>query len=72
MFIHSLVWERTVLSLLEKLKALAPNVRIEIAARVGNYIDLAKTLSDDASLALRHGCGRGAAEGTRQRSKIPS
>ena len=51
MFIHSLVWERMVLSLVGKLKALAPNVRDEIAARVGHYINLAKTVSDHASLA---------------------
>jgi hypothetical protein len=43
-------WERTVLSVLEKVRRLPPNVQSEIATRVGNYIDLAQTVSDDTTL----------------------
>jgi hypothetical protein len=51
MFFRSLFYERTVLSLLEKVQRLPPNVQAEIATRVGNYIDLARTASEEASLA---------------------
>ena len=51
MFFRSLFYERTVLSLLEKVQRLPPNVQAEIATRVGNYINLARTASDEASLA---------------------
>jgi hypothetical protein len=51
LFFRSLFWERTVLSVLEKVKRLPPNVQGEIAARVGTYINLARTARDDAALA---------------------
>ena len=41
MFVRSLFWERTVLSLLEKVHQLPSNVQAEIADRVGGYIDIA-------------------------------
>ena len=41
MFVRSLFWERTVLSLLEKVQRLPSNVQTEIANRVGRYIDIA-------------------------------
>jgi hypothetical protein len=40
-----------VLSVLERVKRLPPNVQREVAGRVGKYIDLAGTTSDDAALA---------------------
>ena len=51
MFIRSLLWERTVLSLLEKLEQLPPNVQAAISERVTNFIILAKSASDESSLA---------------------
>jgi hypothetical protein len=51
MFFRSLFWERTVLSLLEKVEHLPPNVQAEIATRAGELIKLARTASDEASLA---------------------
>jgi hypothetical protein len=50
LFFRSLFWERTVLSVLEKVKRLPSNVQGEVAARVGTYINLARTASDDAAL----------------------
>jgi hypothetical protein len=47
---HSLLWERTVLSVLAKVERLPPNVQGEIADRVGKYIDFARTARDDATL----------------------
>jgi hypothetical protein len=51
MFFRSLLWERTVLSLLEKVEHLPPNVQAEIAARAGEFIKVAQTASDAASLS---------------------
>jgi hypothetical protein len=51
MFFRSLFWERTVLSLMEKVQGLPPNVQAEIATRAGDFISLARTASDEASLA---------------------
>jgi hypothetical protein len=51
MFLRSLFWERTVLSLLEKIGQLPPNVQAEIATRVENYIGLARSAKDEALLA---------------------
>jgi hypothetical protein len=51
MFFRSLFYERTVLSLLEKVQRLPPNVQAQIAARVGKYINVARTAKDEASLA---------------------
>lgn len=50
LFFRSLFWERTVLAVLEKVKRLPPDAQGEIAARVGNYINPARTASDDAAL----------------------
>jgi hypothetical protein len=47
---RSLSWERTVFSLLAKVEGLPPNVKGEIAARVGKYISFARTARDDATL----------------------
>jgi hypothetical protein len=48
---RSLFWERTVFSLLAKVEKLPANLQGEIATRVGNYIDLARTAQDDDTLA---------------------
>jgi hypothetical protein len=50
MFFRSLFWERTVLSLLEKVQRLPANVQSEIASRVGGYIDIADATGDEDSL----------------------
>jgi hypothetical protein len=50
MFFRSLFWERTVLSLLEKVQLLPSNVQAEIARRVGGYIDIADATGDECSL----------------------
>ena len=50
MFVRSLFWERTVLSLLEKVQELPSNVQAEIADRVGGYIDIADATEDDCTL----------------------
>lgn len=50
MFFRSLFWERTVLSLLEKVQKLPSNVQAEIASRVGGYIDVADATKDECSL----------------------
>ena len=41
MFFRSLFWERTVLSLLEDVQALPPNVQADYAKRVSGYIERA-------------------------------
>ena len=50
MFVRSLFWERTVLSLLEKVRGLPSNVQDEIANRVGGYIDIADATGDGGTL----------------------
>jgi hypothetical protein len=50
MFVRSLFWERTVLSLLEKVQLLPLNVQAEIANRVGGYIDIADATGDECTL----------------------
>jgi hypothetical protein len=50
MFFRSLFWERTVLSLLEKVQRLPSNVQSEIAGRVGGYIDIVDATGDECSL----------------------
>ena len=47
---RSQFWERTVLSLLTKVERLPPNLHNEIATRVAEYISLARTAQDDATL----------------------
>jgi hypothetical protein len=47
---RSLFWERAVFSLLAKVERLPPNLQNEIATRVGEYINLARTARDDATL----------------------
>ena len=47
---RSLLWERTVFSLLAKVERLPPNLQGEIADRVGKYINLARTARDDDTL----------------------
>jgi hypothetical protein len=50
MFVRSLFWERTVLTLLEKVHSLPSNVQAEIADRVGGYIDIASATGDETTL----------------------
>jgi hypothetical protein len=50
MFVRSLFWERTVLSLLEKVQHLPSNVQSEIANRVGGYIEIADATGDERTL----------------------
>jgi hypothetical protein len=50
MFFRSLFWERTVLSLLEKVQGLPSNVQSEIAGRVGSYIDIVDATKNECSL----------------------
>jgi hypothetical protein len=50
MFVRSLFWERTVLSLLEKVQHLPANVQSEIANRVGGYIEIADATGDERTL----------------------
>ena len=64
MFFRSLFWERTVLSLLEKVQRLPPNVQAEIATRVGSYIDIASTTREEGSLE------RFAAAAVKEREKV--
>ena len=47
MFLRSLFYERTVLSHLEKVRALPAEAQAEIAMRVSNFIELARPVSDD-------------------------
>jgi hypothetical protein len=47
---RSLFWERTVFSLLANVEALPPNLQGEIATRVAEYINFARTAQDDATL----------------------
>jgi hypothetical protein len=47
---RSLFWEKAVFSLLAKVERLPPNLQNEIATRVGEYINLARTAKDDATL----------------------
>ena len=51
MFFRSFFYERTVLSLVERVQRLPPNVQSEIAARLRKYINLARSAKDEASLA---------------------
>jgi AcrR family transcriptional regulator len=47
MFLRSLFYERTVLSHLERVRQLPPEAQAEIAMRVGNFLELARPVSDD-------------------------
>ena len=47
---RSLSLERTVLSVLERVKRLPDNLQGEIAASVGNNVNLARSATDDAAL----------------------
>ena len=51
MFFPSFFYERTVLSHLERVQELPPNVQAEIASRVHNYIKLAKAAKGEEWLA---------------------
>ena len=51
--LRSLFWERTVLSVLERVERLPTNVQGEIATRVGKYINLAQTARGDAATMRR-------------------
>ena len=48
MFFRSLFWERTVLSLLEKVRKLPPSVQADIAKRVGDCIQIASAAREAA------------------------
>ena len=47
---RSLSWERTVFSLLADVEGLPPNLQGEIATRVAEYINFARTARDNATL----------------------
>jgi len=47
MFLRSLLYERTVLSHLERVRQLPQEAQAEIAMRVSNFIELARPVSDD-------------------------
>ena len=47
MFFRSLFYERNVLMYLARVQQLPPEVQAQIAKRVGNFIELAKPVSDD-------------------------
>ena len=47
MFLRSLFYERTVLMHLERVRKLAVEVQIEIAMRVNNFVELARSLNDE-------------------------
>ena len=49
-FFQSLFWERTVHSVLERVERLPTTVQSDIATRVGKYIHLAQTATDDATM----------------------
>ena len=49
-FFRSLLYERAVLSHLDKVHGLPPNVQADIATRVANYITLAGNSGDDVDL----------------------
>jgi hypothetical protein len=66
MFFRSLFYERTVLSLLEKVEELPLHVQAEIATRVGNYINQAKNAGDETPRS------RLAAAAKREREKMIS
>jgi len=66
MFFRSLFWERTVLSLLEKVQRLPANVQAEIAKSVGSFIDIASTTREEGSLE------RLAAAAVEERGKVIS
>ncbi len=53
LFLRSLFWERTVLSVLERVERLPTNVQGEIATRVGKYINLAQSARGDAATMRR-------------------
>jgi hypothetical protein len=46
MFFRSLLYERTVLSHLERVRKLSPEAQAEISMRVSNFIKLARPVSD--------------------------
>ena len=46
-FFRSLLYERAVLSQLDKVHGLPPNVQADIATRVANYITIARKSGDD-------------------------
>ena len=49
-FFRSLLYERAVLSHLDKVHGLPPNVQADIAARVSNYITIARNSGGDVDL----------------------
>ena len=49
-FFRSLLYERAVLSHLDKVQGLPPNVQADIATRVANYITIARKSADDIDL----------------------
>jgi hypothetical protein len=63
MFFRSFFYERTVISLLERVQKLPPNVQAEVATRLSNFIAMARR-ADHASLAR---CATAAAE---ERDKV--
>lgn len=50
MFFRSLFYERTVLSILERVERLPLHIQVEVATRVGNFINHAKSVGDAVPL----------------------
>lgn len=67
MFFRSLFYERTILSYLEKVQKCPIHVQTEIATRVANFVNLARTVSDDLlvefAVAAREQLDHAVAEG---------
>ena len=74
-FFRSLLYERAVLSHLDKVHGLPPNVQADIATRVANYIRLARNSGDDIDLerfaaAAIQERNRGIAEGAKSETDL--
>ena len=54
MFFRSLFYERTVLSHLERVRQLPVDVQTDIAARVSNFIEQARAVSDEQLESFAH------------------
>ena len=54
MFFRSLFYERTVLAHLERVQQLPPHVQAEIAMRVSNFIEQARSVSDEFLVRFAH------------------
>jgi|SRR4051812_11257959 hypothetical protein len=55
MFLRSLFYERTILTHLERVRQLPPEVQAEIAMRASNFIELARNASDEFLVRFAEG-----------------